>query len=193
MKFLQHPLSAPTDRLFVTNWTGGAHCCTTLLVFEAGSTFRLVAKVDGGNFEPVLKDVDGDGKPEILVEDDFLAYRFSSFASSATGSVVLKESNGGFVVAHELMKRRPLNPKTLAGKMRSWRAAFARRGPDWPPPGFIQTLTDLIFSGNGALANQFIDDAWPMGLPGKEEFLDGYREALSESRFYPEAAAMLAK
>jgi len=61
--------------------------------------------------------------------------------------------------------------------------------PDWPPQSFIQTLTDLVFTGNGDRATEFVSQAWPTGLAGKEEFVKSYKEALSESRYYSKAAA----
>jgi hypothetical protein len=77
----------------------------SLLVFNLGSKFEKVAEIYGGNFDPEIIDLDRDGIPEIRVTDDFLAYRFSSFAYSATADVILKYANGRCSVASELLDR----------------------------------------------------------------------------------------
>ncbi|MBI2606087.1 MAG: hypothetical protein HYW49_08410 [Deltaproteobacteria bacterium] len=176
-------------QMAVSKWTGGAHCCMSLLIFELGDKFRKIADIYGGNFDPEIIDLDHDGIPEIQITDDFLAYRFSSFASSAKGSVILKYSNGEYFLAEEMMKHAPPSESSLKKRIPAWRKEFLEHGPDWPPESFIQTLTDLVFTGNGDRASEFVDQVWPKDLAGKEEFVKSYKEALSESRYYSKAAA----
>ena len=173
-------------QLVVKRWTGGAHCCTSLLIFDLGSDFRKLAEIDGGNFEPEIVDIDHDGIPEIRITDDFLAYRFSSFASSATGDVVLKYSNGHYTVAPEFMIRQPPSRKALDAKIPLWKNLLRKKGPDWPPPQMIQTLTDLIYTGNRDLAFELLNRAWPADVIGRSEFLESYQAALNDSKYYLE-------
>lgn len=42
--------------LLISEWTGGAHCCFLLHVFEVGDDFQKVATIDGGNYYPLLHD-----------------------------------------------------------------------------------------------------------------------------------------
>lgn len=173
--------------LVFSKWTGGAHCCFSLRIFSLNDGFRKVASIDGGNSVPTFKDLDGDGISEIEVLDDFLAYRFSSFASSAFGSVILKYSNGHYRVAAELMRKPPPNMTRWKSEIKSWKNKLRhKQEPDWPPPSLIQTMTDLIFTGNKQIAFYFISSIWPSGVSGKNDFLSAYEEALQQSNFYLE-------
>ncbi len=173
--------------LIFSKWTGGAHCCYSLLVFDLDDGFRIVANIEGGNFTPAFKDIDGDGIPEIEVEDDFLAYRFSSFASSAIGHVVLKLREGQYAVAPELMRKPPAFVlHRLSRKLSSWQKALRNTAAPELPQSFMQAITDLTFTGNKKAALSLIDRVWPADRPGKADFVNSYEEALSESRFYPE-------
>ena len=174
-------------QLVVKKWTGGAHCCNSLLIFDLGTKFRKISEIYAGNFDADIVDLNHDGIPEIRVVDDFLAYRFSSFAYSANAEVVLKYQAGNYVVASELM-RRPAPPwGSLNVKIPKWqRLLRAHSEPDWPPPSLIQTMTDLVFTGNERVAFDLVDRVWPPDVVGKADFLKAYREALTESRYYAE-------
>ena len=169
-----------------SKWTGGAHCCYSLHIFSLGQDFREVAAIEGGNSQPILKDLDGDHIPEIEVLDDFLAYQFSSFAMSAFTTVVLKYSDGQYRVSAELMKKLPPNFNHWKPKIKSWKNDLRRKDPEWPPPSLIQTMTDLIFTGNRKEAFDLIHSIWPPDVSGKNDFLTAYEEALKQSNFYPE-------
>lgn len=181
-------------QLAIRRWTGGAHCCTSLLIFDLNKNFKKVAEIDGGNFEPEIVKLNGEVTPEIHVTDDFLAYRFSNFASSAVATVVLKYQNGRFAVVPELMKT-PTPPKPLqTKKVTAWRKLLLQdETPDWPPPGVIQDLTELVFTGHRTLALKLLNQAWPEKKSGKSEFLKSYEEALQESDYYTEFENLLPK
>jgi len=175
-------------QLVISKWTGGAHCCMSLLIFELADEFRKIAEIEGGNFDPEIVDLNHDGIPEIRITDDFLAYRFSSFASSAQGAVILKYVNGGYVLAEELMKQAAPQQSLIEKQIPGWRKALLKGGLEWPPESFIQALTDLIFTGNVDQAGEFVNRIWPRDLAGKDEFLKSYTAALSGSRYYSKAA-----
>jgi hypothetical protein len=64
-----------TPELLVTSDSGGAHCCETLRVWTLGPTPAQVLEYEAGNaggFE--LRDLDGDGRAELLVGDDSFAF-----------------------------------------------------------------------------------------------------------------------
>lgn len=178
-------------QLVVSKWTGGMHCCYSLLVFNLGNEFKKIAEIEGGSFSPELIDLNHDGIPEIKVTDDFLTEAFSSFANSAQGSVILKYSNGQYLLAEELMKRKPPSLRSWRKLFPAWRKEFKEKGPDWPPESFIQALTNLVFTGNARTARSFVERAWPKEVEGKENFLRSYKEALAESRYYAQAAKEL--
>jgi hypothetical protein len=180
-------LTGHGTQLVVKRWTGGAHCCMSLLIFDLGCEFRKIDEIYGGNFDPEIVDLDHDGIPEVMVTDDFLAYRFSSFAYSAKGDVVLKYTNGHYSVAPEFMKKPAPSREKLNAKVLAWRKLLRKQNsPDWPPPSMIQYITDLIYTGNKKVAFDLVDRIWPEDVAGKGDFLKSYQEALAESRYYPE-------
>lgn len=61
--------------LLVTSYSGGAHCCETLRVFALEKTPRKLLEYAAGNATGhELKDLDGDGRQELLLGDDSFAY-----------------------------------------------------------------------------------------------------------------------
>jgi len=177
--------SDTSAQLVISKWTGGAHCCFSVLVFDIGSEFRKVDEIEGGNYYPYFEDIDRDGVSEVKVDDDFLAYRFSSFAFSAIGEVTLKYSNGHYEVSAEHMVKVPANWASLEKQIQGWQKELRERtSPDYPPPAFIQVVTDLVFTGNKTSALELIDHVWPADVPGKNEFLTSYEEALQDSKYY---------
>jgi hypothetical protein len=64
-----------TFELLVTSFSGGAHCCETLRVWALESSPRQILEYESGNasgFE--LRDLNGDGRMELVVGDDSFAY-----------------------------------------------------------------------------------------------------------------------
>lgn len=187
-------LGTDTKNVVLSKWTGGAHCCYTLSVFELGLEFKSIAHIEGGNFLPFFKDINNDGIPEINVTDDFLAYEFSSFAFSASAKVILEYSEGTYKVSAKLMRKPAPDLSSLENKIQNWKEEL--REPfegDFPPPSLIQTITDLIFTGNKEFALSIIYQSWPAEISGMDDFIRRYEEALRKSNFYTEFERQLPK
>jgi hypothetical protein len=175
------------DQFVIKRFTGGAHCCTTLLIFDLRHKFNKIAEIDSGNFEPEIIDLDHDHIPEIRFADDFLAYSFSSFGSSAVADVVFKYRNGHYTLAPELMIKPAPSPQGLKLKIARWQKLLRQeKTPDWPPPEVIQDFTDLIYSGYKQIAWSALDQAWPADVEGKTDFINSYQESLAASKYYSE-------
>ncbi len=170
-----------------SKWTGGAHCCFSLYIFELSNEFKEIANIDGGNFLPSFEDINHDEIPEIKIWDDFLAYQFSCFADSAIGYVVLKYTGDGYKVAGEYMHRPAPDLNLLVSKIESWQKLLQKRKDlENMPRSFMQTITNLVFTGNKETALELVERTWPSDFPEKEEFLKLYDDALNESKFYQE-------
>jgi hypothetical protein len=64
-----------TFELLVTAHSGGAHCCETLHVWGLGAKPAKLLEYPAGNADGFeLRDLDGDGRQELLVGDDSFAY-----------------------------------------------------------------------------------------------------------------------
>lgn len=182
-RFLMN-LTKKGTQLVVSKWTGGAHCCNSLLIFDVTSEFKKIADIYGGNYDLEIVDLNHDGIPEIRLTDDFLAYLFSSFADSAQASVTLKYVDGHYSVAPEFMKK-SARLDTFTAHIPQWQKLLRdHTDSNWPPPPLIQAMTDLIFTGNENLAYQLVDHVWPSDVPGKTDFLKSYHKALADSIYY---------
>jgi hypothetical protein len=83
------------DDVIVEYWTGGAHCCFVYLIFSVGPSG--IQLIDSFSLENAViravKDLDGDGMPELETSDDRLAYFPGlSFADSPFLPLVLCRS-----------------------------------------------------------------------------------------------------
>jgi hypothetical protein len=64
-----------TPELLVTTNSGGAHCCETLRVWSLGAALTPVLEYESGNAEGFeLRDLDRDGRAEVLLGDDTFAF-----------------------------------------------------------------------------------------------------------------------
>ena len=68
--------ASPTEELVVRSFSGGARCCETTRVFALdGLAPRLLLTYEGGNATGVeVRDIDGDGRKELILGDDSFAY-----------------------------------------------------------------------------------------------------------------------
>jgi len=166
-------LESNTTQLIFSKWTGGAHCCFSLYIFDLSESFKEIANIEGGNFHPELKDLNGDSIPEILVTDDILAYVFSSFAWSATGKVVLEYREGQYEVEPNYMIKAAPQLNSFSEKIQSWQNEILQfEGFDQMPYEFMQSITDLVYSGNTQAALDLIEIVWPSSKPGKVDFIN---------------------
>lgn len=86
-----------TAEVIVKDFSGGAHCCTSTVVYSwQGDDFSQVETGyldgDGGQFE----DLDGDGNYEFVSANNAFLYAFSSYAGSFPPPLVMTFSDGTF-------------------------------------------------------------------------------------------------
>ncbi|MGE5362004.1 MAG: hypothetical protein ACM3NQ_23560 [Bacteroidales bacterium] len=63
------------QELVVRTFSGGAHCCETLRVYALADTPRLLLSYEANNAGGVeVRDINGDGRRELILGDDSLAY-----------------------------------------------------------------------------------------------------------------------
>ncbi|MEL6919827.1 MAG: hypothetical protein AAFO77_02225 [Pseudomonadota bacterium] len=81
-------MDASNDRpeVFLSSWSGGAHCCNEIAVFTKGDDGW--AELPFGSFDArtdpgQLVDADYDGISELIAVDDRFLYEFASYAGSA--------------------------------------------------------------------------------------------------------------
>ncbi|MFI5201418.1 MAG: hypothetical protein ACHQNE_03430 [Candidatus Kapaibacterium sp.] len=77
------PLDSTTNAFLFTESSGGMHCCATLYLAISDSTgFRMADTIFLRDGDYKLRDLDGDGKPEVLATIDYFPYSWTSFSGS---------------------------------------------------------------------------------------------------------------
>jgi hypothetical protein len=174
--------------LIIGVWSGGAHCCFSVIIFSLGEELKKIAEIEGGDSSLEFKDFDGDGIYEVVGRDWTFAYWETSFANSPAPQIVLRYLHGKYVLATDLMKKNLPGKKEIEAKIEEISHAFAKSAAfdDEVPPELWQYMLNLIYSGNGKIALTFFDKAWPEQREGKEEFLAAFKAQLAKSSYWPE-------
>lgn len=172
--------------LIVSNWTGGAHCCHFLHIFELGKKIKKLITIDARSSSIHLIDLDHDGFPEIEFWDGSIDYQFASFAGSPGGKVILKFQKDHYEVATHLMDKPLPTDKKLDSLKKKIRTAFAKRNTPSLPYELLKTLMDLSYSGHFNFALKFVDEVWPKEKYGLEKFKSEFSQALQDSAYWKE-------
>ncbi|MHC1741501.1 MAG: hypothetical protein AB9873_00550 [Syntrophobacteraceae bacterium] len=170
--------------LVVSEWSGGAHCCFVFHVYELGPSFREVAVIEAGHGDfSHFANVDGVDGLEFVTADWTFANWRTGFAQSPAPRVVLRFKDGAYTLASDLMAKPKPSPESLQAEARQ-----VRSDPAWSqkeqPPVLWDVMLRLIYGGNGSLAREFLDKAWPLTISGKEAFYQDFRNTLSQSPYY---------
>lgn len=172
---------------YVETYSGGAHCCETtdVLVFRGG--IFEVYPIHGYHSSIVFTDLDGDGVPEVELNDWTFQYWNTSFADSPAPRVVLKWDGDRFNADPQLM-RQPAPPDAeLDSEAAAFRQRMLTEGDQfelWMRSGLWRRMLDLIYTGHADRAWDFFDDAWPDEHPGKDAFLTDFCLQLARSPYF---------
>ncbi len=155
----------------VGEWSGGAHCCFTLHVFELGQGFKEIAKIEADNSDGAkFVDLDHDGKYEFEGADSVFAYWGTSFMQSPAPRIVLKYRQGRFRLAPDLMTKPAPAPDEFARIVRVVRTDQEWDGgvPDWlcepecdVPVSLWKNMLDFLYTGHADFAWRLLDETWP--------------------------------
>ena len=169
--------------VLVDLYTGGAHCCATTLVWylkflSAMSYDRRVLSLGNAGYR--LKDLDGDGKPEILTADNGFAYEFAPFAYDWFPPLIYDWRGHAFadVTRHF--------PKRIRADLAAIRKALPQARRDGDPRGLIAAyVADEFLLGRRQAALRYLRSALRRGdlravPPGDTEWPAGrgFRPAL---------------
>jgi hypothetical protein len=137
-------------------WSGGAHCCTTYVVFRRDRRRGVVATElaqDDGDSGVEWQRLSNYPRPVLLATDNSAAYFFGPYSSSVTLPYVVEIGPQGFRLAEAVMRaRRPgWGPAALYDGPRDW-SDFLRNIKDYqtmladvaPPAKRLNELHELI-------------------------------------------------
>ena len=155
-----------SKEVYLSNYTGGAHCCSEVVVAEktpSGWVAVEVGAFDGdGDF---LQDLTGDGVAEIVTVDNRFLYTFDCYACSAA-PLVIRTLRDGKVVDITTEPR-------LAKAHREWLKQLEEGAdPDerWKSPGFLAGwVAQSVRAGEGPQAFAAVVDKWDLKTDEGEE------------------------
>ncbi len=176
----------------LSEYSGGAHCCTTNYIFELAEPLKVI-RVPSDDFPITFKELDGRPGLEIILLDTIFLYWKAGFVGAPTPRVVLRYDKGAYQVATDLMKEPPMGREHLLRHAQEIRgSAVWGNDEDYPLDQRLwKIMLDLIYTGNVDQAREFTDMAWPQTFPGKKEFLFEFFDChLRRSLYWPGIAAL---
>jgi hypothetical protein len=177
----------------VSEWSGGAHCCFTIHVFELGDRFQEIARIEAQHSDTAkFVDLNHDGSYEFEGHDFAFAYWRASFLYSPAPRIVLKFRDGKFHLAWDLMRKPEPTPQEFSLLVRSiqsdgeWTdASPTNRDMDCGVPVALwKTMLDLIYTDYPNLAWQLFDLSWKKGRVGKSKFASDFCSQLRGSKYW---------
>jgi hypothetical protein len=184
--------------MIVSDFTGGAHCCSLHFVFELEPYFKLLATLNDADDDLAhFTKLAGDTRYYYSTADWAFAYWPADFAASPSHSVLLRfvedDKGGHFHLALDKMKRSAPTPAKWNENLADVKEALSPRGslPDDLTRTLWDTVLDLIYTGHSDLAWKFLDEAGPKAqakpLPNLEDFCG----VLKTSLYWPDLEGTL--
>jgi len=177
----------------VSDWSGGAHCCFTLRIFELGEQFKEIAKIEAGHSDGAkFVDLDHDGFYEFEGNDWAFAYWRASFKYSPAPRIVLKYREGRFRLAYDLMKQPGPSPEefaALVGNVKSDEEWTDTAPPDCDmdcgvPVALWKNMLNLMYTGHPDLAWKLFDQSWRPTRKDKPVFAKEFCEQVKGSLYW---------
>jgi len=155
--------------LVISEFSGGAHCCSIYHIFELGDEFREVATIDAADGGAAFVDLDNNGVLNIATEDWSYAYAFTSYAGLSVPDIILRLVDSQYVVAPDLMFTEPPAPADYAKLVQEVRDAYVpsedetevKSPGEWGSDATLWgTMLELTYKGHLDMAMQLFDDCW---------------------------------
>jgi hypothetical protein len=177
--------------LVVSEWKGGANCCLAFHIFEIGRRFRKIAEIDAkyGDQGPHFVHLDRGPGLQVQIYDWTFANWHSDFADSPAPKVILQYMEGTYRVSPRLMRSLRVDTNELDARVEKIGSeAKGSHDGSWPGAEVSSelwgTMLDLIYTGHGRRAWQFLEDAWPRNIRGKGVFRKDFCEQLKKSPYW---------
>lgn len=155
-----------SKEVYLSNYTGGAHCCSEVVIAEKTPTGWVAVEV--GAFDgdgDYLQDLTGDGVAEIVTVDNRFLYTFDCYACSAA-PLVIRTVRDGKVVDITTDAR-------FAKAHREWLKQLEEGAdPDerWKSPGFLAGwVAQSVRAGEGQQAFDAVVEKWDLKTDEGEE------------------------
>ena len=159
----------------------GEKCCYEYYIYEVGKELKKIGEFTGLYDALKFKDLDGDGKDEVLGRDWMFKRWWASIDKDIAPDVIWRYKNGEYQLASALMKKNPPMQEEMDDALSRMNNSDTYMSDVW------KYMLDLIYTGNGDLAWKFFDKIEWRGeqkIGSKEEFLEAFKEQLTTSPFW---------
>ena len=177
----------------IGEWSGGAHCCFTLHVFEIGDKLKEIGQIRADHSDRShFVDLNHDGQYEFVGSDWAFAYWGTSFLDSPAPTIILKYSGGRFRLAYDLMRKsRPTSEEftKLVHHVASDEGWNPQARADClagcgVPLSLWENMLELMYTGHADLGWKLLDQTWPSQQKGKPIFVRQFCKQLRSSRYW---------
>ena len=175
--------------MIVSAYTGGAHCCTSHLVFELQPAFRLLATLNDADDDLAHFERDPVDHHYYYVTADWtFAYWPSCFACSPSAIVKLRyvddAKGGGFHLAMDKMQKPAPSAAKWNQELSTAKKAAATGGVNDIGTALWGPVLSLIYQGHSELAWKFVADAGPKAVQKPLPSLADFCSVLKKSPYW---------
>lgn len=180
---IKYFLTSDPPKLILWGDTKGMHCCKQLFIYELGEKFREIARIEAAHLDfsngdrpLMLHDLDNDSVPEITFYDPSWRYWNNSAGYEAPYfKTILKYSEGEY----HLYKEKMFKPLPSKQKYDEMVRKCQRLGESVNNTSTLWSyMLELIYSGHFNNAIEFLNEAWPKEIEGKEKFFRDFMDNL---------------
>jgi hypothetical protein len=179
--------------MLVSYFSGGAHCCMNMDIFELEPQFKLLQSLDAGNSDVSHFELDkSKGGYYFVGHEQIFAYWYTSFAESPLPVVILKpvfdaKGNLSYHLDWKRMQKSAPSDAVWKDDLKQAHEAFAEDaafGGYLVGSGLWTPMLDLIYSGQSEWAWKVVDATWPAKKSGKDAFEGDLCAQLAQSPFW---------
>lgn len=168
--------------VIVTGYTGGAHCCVVMGVYDyraATGTYAQLVR-DFASYGFVLKDLDGDGTPEVSSDDVRFEDLFSSHAASFPPPRIFRyEHRAGVGRLRDVTRSFPSLIRRNAAEAKKLFKRFSASDEILDAGGVVAGyVADQYLLGHGSTGLRELDRQIRRGILGTPKQAKAYRKRL---------------
>lgn len=177
-----------TPDVAIQFYSGGAHCCNDLHIYELGKAVTKVPTLSTADAGVVPMRRNPGGGLRLRTADMSFAYWNMSYAGSPAPIVILDFQNGQWRPNFAAMKKAAptdaiLKKKASNAKSKLTDAAY-KSDDAYFEEAFWGEMLNLIYTGNEEAAWKYFDMVWKDTKPGKQEFREDFTKQLGLSPFW---------
>jgi len=140
--------------LVIGEWTGGAYCCSKYTILSLGKEFKIIDEIDNGSSALLFKDLDNDGKTELVGRDWYYQEAWVGVDKIITAPVVIwKFIDGKYRICTSLMRKPPPTKK----EMEDYALMYKDVVGGTVATGAQGYMLTLVYTGNASLIPEFYD------------------------------------